>query len=493
MALLKPSSSPFPERAVATGAPPGASHPARLRHPMPSTGGRRPALRTPDALLYAVALMTATYVWRIQDLFPVLGSMKINLLAAVASFGLVLMDRDPARRVARVRTPIVICALSLIALSILGLPTSLWPRNSAMFLLTGLVPNVVLMILVAMSVRGMNDLRWLAIVNVIGACLYSLFVLVTFDGGAGRLGNLIYYDSNDLALVLVCTIPFAILLLVGGGRTHHLLALGSLLLITTTLVKTGSRGGFLGLVAVVAYLLVAFRAIPRRVRILAVAGAFAGISVLAGEEYWSSIRSLGDPAQDYNWSGMSTEGRMEVWKRGLGYLAAHPVLGVGLRNFTIAEGTLSEESRSRAERGSGFKWSTAHNSFLEVAVELGVLGLACFIGMFASAIRALGRIKSPTSRPHASRQSTSSPRPEPVSIAAVAVASALTASLVGFIVCGFFVSAAYLSFLYVVLGMTIGLVKVGRATHLHPTRLARPMVPAPVPTRIPRSIRAGRR
>ena len=433
----------------------GTSRVPAGRHSMPGPRELIAAPAGPDLLLGALALMIWTYVWRIQDLFPVLGALQINLLSTALAVGLFLLDRDPVRRIGRIRSPILFCALAMSLLAALGIPTSLWPSNSATFLLTGFLPNLALMVLLAASVRGTRDLRWIVLASVLGAIVHSLYVFLTFGVGSdGRMNDLIYYDANDLALVLVCTIAFTIFLFVSGGWRVRLLAVAAAVLLMVTLVKTGSRGGFVGLVAVLLYVLLRYRAIPRRIRFLVVVGGAGMLSLVASDAYWASIRTLGDPRQDYNWSGRATSGRMEVWSRGLGYLAAHPVLGVGLRNFPTAEGTLSEESRTRAERGAGFKWSAAHNSFLEVGVELGVIALALFIGMIVAALHALGRIRSAPLMGDAA------------TLRDVALACTLSASLVGFIVSGFLVSAAYFSLLYVLLGLTMGFTKVHRLDQL---------------------------
>ena len=405
----------------------------------------------PDPLLYALALMVWTYVWRVQDLVPVLSSFRINLIATAAAVGLFVIDRSPARRLGWLKTPILICALALVGVAIFGIPMSLYARRSATALITELIPNVLLMVMLAASIRGMRDLEWMALVNLLGACVYSLFVNLSGGSGpAGGLTNLVFYDANDLVLVLLCAIPFAILFVIRAEWRYRLLGASALILLILTVVSSDSRGGFIGFVAVSLYILFRYRAIPRRIRLGAVIGGFGLFSLVASDAYWEEIRGLTNPTQDYNWSGRSAEGRMEVWRRGLGYLADRPVLGVGLRNFPVAEGTLSPESRARAERGRGFKWSVAHNSFLEIGVELGLAGFAAFVGMIIATFRALGRIGSARSLRDSATLRT------------VALAGTLSASFIGYVVAGVFVSAAYYSFLYVLLGLTMGLIKIHR-------------------------------
>lgn len=408
----------------------------------------------PDLLLWALAVMIWTYVWRAQDLFPVLAAVEINLLATGGAIALYALDRHPARRLVRLRTPVLWCALGLLAVAVIGIPASLYARRSAMSVLMDFIPNILLMVLLAASVRGMRDLEWMALVTVLGACAFCLFANLNFEvGPGGRLGNLVYYDANDLALVLVCTMPLLLFFLVGASRRRWLIAAASFVVFVVTIVRTGSRGGFLGFLAVLAYVLLAYTAVPKRIRLGVAAGAIALLSVVAGDAYWEQMRTLRKPQQDYNWSDQSATGRMQVWKRGLGYMAERPLFGVGLRNFGMAEGMLSEESKARAERGGGFKWSAAHNSFLEVGVELGVMGLALFVALFIAALRAMRRIKR-------ARNVT-----DRATIGEAALASSLIASLIGFIVSGFFLSAWSFSYLYVILGLVVALTKLNGFAH----------------------------
>ena len=411
--------------------------------------------RKPDLLLWSLSLMILIAVWRIQDLFPVLGILELNLVVTAVTIGLFAIDRDPLRHLSKVKSPILFCLLAVLTLAILGVPMSLWPRRSATIVVRDFLQNLLLMVLVAAIVRDMRDLARIATVILAGAWMFSLFVHLNFEAGpTGRLNHLVYYDSNDLALVLVCTIPFAIFFLVRQGRRYQLFALASLALFVATLAKTGSRGGFLGFAAVLVYILVGYRAIRRRVRMVAIAGVMGLLTILAGEAYWNAMRTLRDPQQDYNWAGRSAEGRMEIWRRGLRYIAADPFLGVGMGNFPLAEGMLSEESRTRAERGVGFKWSVAHNVFLPVAVELGLIAFAFFVATLIAAFRALHRLRS-VPLLH-----------DPQTQRRVALACTLTASLVGFLVSGLFISAAFFSYLYVLLGLTMGFVKIHRHDRL---------------------------
>src|SRR5258708_33328068 len=91
---------------------------------------------------------------------------------------------------------------------------------------------------------------------------------------------------------------------------------------------------------------------------------------------------------DYNHT--SETGRMQIWSRGIGYMLANPLLGVGPNNFPAAEGTLSPLAE-RQQYGIGVRWNAAHNSFVQIGAELGLPGLTLFVAVIASAFAALRR------------------------------------------------------------------------------------------------------
>jgi len=139
---------------------------------------------------------------------------------------------------------------------------------------------------------------------------------------------------------------------------------------------------------------------------------------------------------DYNMTEES--GRINIWRRGVGYMIDSPTFGVGPNNFQVAEGTLSPFA-SRAQMGLGVRWNAAHNSYVQAGAELGVPGLLLFLAVIASTLTALRRSGSRCGG---------------------GLSSALTASLLGFVVGAFFLSLAYSEMLYTLVALAIGLHKV---------------------------------
>ena len=396
-----------------------------------------------DELQVALAILVALQVWRVHELFPVLAVYGLPILATLVAVLIFWLDRDPRRRLDSLNHPIVYAALGILVLVLLSVPGSVYPRGSLEFLLKNYLRTVLLMLLVAVSVRGLPDLRRLAWIQLAGVTLFSAVIVARSQVGSdGRLRDLAYYDVNDLATLIVCSLPLALYLWRRpAGLRSRIILVGTTAFLMMTLGQTGSRGGFVGFLAVTAYLLLRFQAISRAKRMGAVGLVVILFLGLANDTYFERLETLLHPSTDYNWSGQSETGRMEVWKRGIGYMLEHPVSGVGAHEFWAAEGTLGPEAVRARRYGRGFKWSAPHNAFIEIGAEVGVLGLILFVALLVAAFRTLARVRrAPT-------------------LDAAFLAHALTASAVGFVVTAVFLSQAYSAYLYTLLGMTLGLAR----------------------------------
>jgi O-antigen ligase len=260
---------------------------------------------------------------------------------------------------------------------------------------------------------------------------------------------LYYYDANDFATLAVTAIPLGIYFAFARTRLFRALSWCGIAALAVGFVWSGSRGGLLALFAVVAYVLVRYSSIPKRWRI----GSLAIITLLAvgtaSESYWTRMATILSPKDDYNLTG--EEGRIQIWRRGMGYMLANPVVGVGAGNFSTAEGTISPLARRR-ERGRGVRWAAPHNTYLQVGAELGIPGLVIFGGFFLAVFTTLRTVR---------RRAAGLADGGRI----ITLAQSLTAALVGYAVGGFFLSLAYHDMLYALCGIAVALWRVvSRAT-----------------------------
>lgn len=411
-----------------------------------------------DLLLACVALYVATAVGRLHELFPVLQPLRPALVSAALAVGLLLLQQTGPRNIVRLRSATTTCVLGLLLWVTLSIPGALSQGIAFRFLTDYFAKTVIMYGVIAGAMRSVRDVERLLFVYFAATVVYSAVVLVRFQLGGGedwRLSHLYNYDANDFATLIATALPLGLYFVLAGRRLlGRVLCAAGLVVLAVAEIRTGSRGGFLALLAVAAFVLFRFTTIPARSRVAGLAVILAVVAVTASDRYWEQMQTVLNPHEDYNTTAET--GRVKIWERGLGYMAANPVLGVGAGNFPVAEGTISPMA-GRAEYGAGVRWGAAHNSFVQVGAELGVPGLVFFVGMLATALTALGLVARAALRLGAS------------AIAISRLAQSLMAALVGFMVGGFFLSLGYSDILYTLAALAVALRKVAAAEVAPPT------------------------
>jgi O-antigen ligase len=156
------------------------------------------------------------------------------------------------------------------------------------------------------------------------------------------------------------------------------------------IVATGSRTGLIALVATPLLALLVPRLVARlgwRVLTLYIVGAtflavmalaIPSVTDLALERY----TTLSQIQSEETWNG-----RWSSWQGALDVIASHPILGVGAGNFAEATIDYSEQVFEGAVE-DGEPTSVAHNIYLGIASELGLVGLTLFLGVLFFLFRA---------------------------------------------------------------------------------------------------------
>ena len=405
-----------------------------------------PSLRW-DPLLVWIAGYVLMSVGRVHQLFGFLEPLHLALLTGVVAIVLYLCDPLEERRSTHVLVPTTKYLLALLVWMMLCVPGALRVGNSFQLLFGNFVKTVLMYFVVAASIRGIRDAERMAGVYLAAVATYAAVVFSRFDVGDGdawRLGRLYYYDANDFATLAVTAIPIGLYFVHAGRRLRtKLLSALALAVLTVTFVRSGSRGGFLALMAVGSFIVLRYSAVALRWRLALLTLVGLALYGTASDAYWKQMGTIVSDA-DYNHTEES--GRLEIWHRGVGYMLDNPLFGVGPNNFGVAEGTLSPFA-DRQQFGVGVRWNAAHNSYIQIGAELGIPGLILLVATIISAFAALHR----SGRRGAARADA---QPE-----GTPLVPALTASLVGFVVGAFFLSLAYSEMLYTLLALTVGLRK----------------------------------
>lgn len=404
--------------------------------------------RTWDLLLACVAVHIAFSVGRLHELFPVLWPLKPALVSGVLAIGLYIMQQHGSRRIDRVRAPTTTYVLLLLLWVALSVPGALHQGAAFRMLTNNFIKTVLMYLVIVGSVRGFRDVERLAFVYLAVATVFAATVLSRFDVGdsSWRLGSLYYtYDANDFATYAVSAIPLALYFTLAQGRlSRRLIGAFGIATLVVAFIWSGSRGGFLAMLAMVAFVLFRYTALRARWRILGTAVIAALFLTTASDTYWTQMHTILNSPEDYNRT--AENGRARIWRRGIGYMLSHPLLGVGADNFGVAEGTISYLAPLQ-DKGIGVRWNAPHNSFVQAGAELGIPGLVILLGVIGTAFRSLRRLE------RLRVVSSHHPRGPPQ------LAQSLKASLVGFVVGAFFLSLAYSQVLYTLVAIVVALEK----------------------------------
>ena len=405
-----------------------------------------------DLLLMAVAGYILTAVGRVHQLFPILDVVRPATMTGLVAIACYVTNRRPERRLGDIVVGPTRYIAAFLGWMLLSLTGALVLETSFDVVFGNFLKTALMFVIVAGAVRGPRDIERLAMVYLVSATLYSVVVITRFDLGAGdawRLGHLYYYDANDFATFAVTALPFGLYFLHAAERSSvRLFAAFSLCILAIAFVRTGSRGGFIALVSVTAFIVMRYTAIAFRWRIAATAIVALVVVGTASDQYWTQMGTILSDA-DYNRTDES--GRMQIWRRGVGYMFRNPIFGVGPGNFQAAEGMLSSFA-ARQQVGVGVRWNAAHNSYIQVGAELGIPGLIIFVMMIAATFGILRRVNRSCGDFEDERDDNRR-----------ALTNALTASLVGFVVGAYFLSLVYAELFYTLLAISVGLYKVSQS------------------------------
>ncbi len=230
--------------------------------------------------------------------------------------------------------------------------------------------NSMLLPIVFGAVRRRRDFVWLASAFLVGADVSVIFGFL--QSGGGRLSGSIG-DPNELAAVLIAALMLSMPLIATAppGSARRVWAVIGAGISLVGLLYTDSRGGLVALaITLLAGVVIGGRWRWRVLTLLVVgAGAF-GV-------YYGVIAQL--QARQHLAATDST-GRSSLWSVGLKMFAANPVSGVGTGNFQAAAIRYVQQARSltRADLIVDDPHAT-HDTYLEIADELGIPGLALWL------------------------------------------------------------------------------------------------------------------
>jgi O-antigen ligase len=398
---------------------------------------------TRDPLRVTLFVVTILTISRVHQHYPFLAPLRPVLLLVIASAAYAYLNPRSLTRV----NVLTLWPMRLIALlGVLACSSAVFGislGSTAHYILETYAKTILYAFLIAMSIRTVRDLYTFVWAYVIACGILVYFSLFVFRiskasvSYVARLDHLYMYDSNDLGLVVMIGFALTLLLLAVARGVPRWLLILNLIGISATIARSGSRGGFLGLVVMAGAALVLVKSVTVSRKMSYLVLALLALAIGAPAGYWKQMGTLLQPTDDYNYS--MVDGRKAVAQRGLGYMIKYPLFGLGISNFPRAECTISPKLRD-LDRAGPIRCTAPHNSYIEAGAELGVPGLIAWVSLLVGGIVAMLRMRGRL--PPSWRRGSDSQR------FLYSATTFFPLALIGFAVTAFFVSFAWLDPLY---------------------------------------------
>lgn len=335
------------------------------------------AIKEPFAGLLA---LLAVHLVLPAELYPVLVPLHVEKVLAVVVLGSFLLHGKRLQLV-----PLTKYCLWFYAAVLASLPLSVWLSNAVTSALD-FAKTILLMLLLASLVNTRRRLYWTLMVFVLIMGFFAANSMANYysghfshaEGFDRIVGTNTNTDTTDsLALTMASALPL-VLLLAGEGANWRQRAVCIMVGAAAlwTMLLTGSRNGMLALLlAIAAFVLTSRRRVLYGAAMLAV-----GIAVwfILPQQYQNRY------AKQTNSQFLSQDeaytGRVRIWESGWQMFLDHPLTGVGIGDFNMADGSYYWKHH----------WMDAHNIVIKAIGELGIVGTIAFLLFVVCLVRSHG-------------------------------------------------------------------------------------------------------
>jgi len=398
------------------------------------------------------AVLIAIIAARLHEVIPKVAVVKPALSVGLIGAGLILLQTRQGILREVISHPMVRLLVALMAWAAVTAPFALWPTLALSSTVQILLPILLMTFVILACEPNARNLFFLKVGLMGSVAAHGALLLRhrNFESSA-RMGSVASLDPNDLALLMVIAFPFAVSMALHSRGKRRWISILAALVFLTVVVVSGSRGGTLALLVTGLVYVASAKGLRRMFAFVVLLACGLLTWALAPNWFRSRMATVTNLETDYN--SFEYDGRKAIWARARGYIRENPVMGVGMFNFTVAEGNALTAAGSRG------KWSTTHNSYLQVASELGLVGAAIFLSILGLAMAQARALR----RAHASNRELRGGQPE------------FLAALAGFAAGGYFLSHAYFYAFYALAALTFFAHRVAMASSV--PNLAAPVAP----------------
>ncbi|QNA90820.1 putative O-glycosylation ligase, exosortase A system-associated [Massilia sp. Dwa41.01b] len=324
--------------------------------------------------------------------------IRYNLLfTAVAILGYLAWKHKPRVQLGMIGSFVLLFFLWTVGSTF----TSLSPQEVSIEYLIRFFKVVMLFVFVALTIKDKLHVDFVLWCIVLSVGFYADLEALKFlaSGGhhniAGMPGHVLG-DRNELSLAFVMTLPVCYYLLGEYGKQSRLLRLGllgTMALLVIGVIGTMSRGGFVAMAALGAYMYIkSDRKVLLTVLIVVLVIA---VMPFITADYTNRIDTIQAADEDASFMG-----RVVAWKLSFIMATKHPFFGGGFKSLEYFPvwSSLSREFFSFPwfYTGSALPNTTvgraAHSVYFQVLGEQGFVGLGLYLGGLASAFFTAGNV-----------------------------------------------------------------------------------------------------
>lgn len=397
-----------------------------------------PAHKFSYAALFA---FTVILYARPSEFYPSVVTASIALVIGIITLGFFIptqlgLEGTLTAPLPEVKLVALLALAALVSIPLAMDPATAWQGFSGTF-----IRCVVMFVVMVNVVRTEARLKGLLFLGIAAAIWLSVGAvndyrlgLLTVEGYrvAGR-GTGIFGNTLDMALFVVTMLPIALAFMFSA---RHKLAkvffAGCAGLMLAAIVLSYSRGAFIALVAVLIFLVMKLGRHNRLAIVLGILVLGLGFLFLAPGNYGVRLLSIFIPSLD---PVGSADARRAELIRSIYVALRRPFFGIGMDNYMTQ---------------MSLRGLVTHNSYTQVAAEIGFVGLACYTLFIVKPLRKLGQI---------ARETTGAKGDSRFYYLAIG----LQASLIAYMVASFFLSVAFLWYVYYLVAYSVCLRRIYEA------------------------------
>jgi len=322
--------------------------------------------------------------WYYWSAFTVGASLILFL-----TFGLTRLGRIQAFQIPKYLIPLVLFSI----FAFLSMFWSLSPYISMLYLGNYFAALVIGLSLIILQPR-IDEIKKLINGVITVGVVYSVFGFIQFlTGGSGisigqgfsRAKAFFVWPNTYAGFLNLILFPTLIFYFIKKQLLNRYLFF--VLILYIGLMTTYSRGGFLAFVIsfiVVATVTFAQKLVSKRKLGIAAAG-FITVTLIfmniPGAGFFDraiTLTNVDDPNQ-------MSSGRLDIWNTAIEGWKLYPIKGAGIESFQF----LSRQLDHRYEKDF---WYNAHNDYLQILAELGIIGLALYLSIIVAVVLSIYQI-----------------------------------------------------------------------------------------------------